>query len=77
MKPVVYVGPKFKDSRLKPFMVFTEGAPEPESKDPIFMHLFVPLEKLNQAIEDLGSKGTQLNTFYELAVKAHEEKEVK
>ncbi len=74
MKAVVYVGPTFKDSRLNQFMVFSDGVPEPEGQDPIYMHLFVPLEKLNQAMVDLETKGSQLHTFYQLAVEANKEK---
>ena len=69
MNPVVYVGPSFRSSRLNQFMVFSDGAPLPEAEDPIFMHLFVPLDKLNQAMIDVKTQGTQLNVFYVNALK--------
>mgnify|MGYP001017509998 FL=1 len=57
MNPVVYVGPSFRSSRLNQFMVFVDGAPMPEAEDPIFMHLFVPIDELNQAVAELKVKG--------------------
>lgn len=50
-------------------MVFSDGAPLPEAEDPIFMHLFVPLNELNQATIDVKTQGTQLNVFYVNALK--------
>lgn len=69
MNPVVYVGPSFRSSRLNQFMVFVDGAPMPEAEDPIFMHLFVPVDELNQAVAELTVKGSQLNVFYANALK--------
>ena len=69
MNPVVYVGPSFRSSRLNQFMVFVDGAPMPEAEDPIFMHLFVPIDELNQAVAELKVKGAQLNVFYANALK--------
>lgn len=69
MNPVVYVGPSFRSSRLNQFMVFVDGAPMPEAEDPIFMHLFVPIDELNQAVTELKVKGSQLNVFYANALK--------
>ena len=71
MRSVIYVGPTFKGSRLNQFMVFTDGAPKPECEDPILMHLFVPVEKLNEAIEQLNTQGSQLNVFYHNAIKSY------
>ena len=50
-------------------MVFVDGAPMPEAEDPIFMHLFVPIDELNQAVAELKVKGSQLNVFYANALK--------
>ena len=71
MNPVVYVGPSFRSSRLNQVMVFSDGAPLPEAEDPIFMHLFVPLDELNQATIDVKTQGTQLNVFYVNALKTY------
>ena len=71
MNPVVYVGPSFLSRRLHQLMVFSDGAPLPEAEDPIFMHLFVPLDELNQAMIDVKTQGTQLNVFYVNALKTY------
>ena len=66
--PVIYIGPGFRDSRLNHCMIFAGGIPSPESDDEILKHLFVPPSELNQALADVRTKGTALNTFYRAAV---------
>lgn len=71
MNSVIYVGPTFRGSRLNQFMVFTDGAPKPECDDPIFMHLFVPVDQLSDAMDQLRTKGSQLSVFYTNALKKY------
>lgn len=72
MEPVIYVGPTFKGSRLNQFMVFTDGAPSPERDEPVFKNLFVPLDRLEEAMQELQTKGSKLNVFYNNAIKSYE-----
>ncbi len=71
--PVIYVGPGFKNSRLNHCMIFRNGIPEAEGKNPILRPLFVPPERLHQALQDIKTKGTALQHFYAKAVLQHKE----
>ncbi len=73
-EPVVYVGPAFRDSILSAFKVYRDGIPAEFAGDVVYRHLFVPVSELNQAMEDVKTKGTLLHTFYEKAVAAHSSK---
>lgn len=70
--PVVYVGPGFRDSILSTFAIFAEGIPAEFKDDPVYKHLFVSPDKLNEARAEVGRKGTALNTFYKKALEQHE-----
>lgn len=72
--PVVYIGPTFKDSVLNTFMVFASGIPEQYAQDPIYKHLFVVPEKLNDARKEVGSKGSLLYIMYHRALAQHAKK---
>jgi hypothetical protein len=73
VEPMIYIGPGFRDSRLKRCMIFSDGIPSPECNDTVLKRLFVPASQLNEALRDVETKGTSLNTFYRDAVKKHEE----
>lgn len=66
-KTYVYVGPNIKGTFLRRCTVYTDGVPEEYMNHEVYKHLFVPLEKLNEAIGELKRKGSMLNTFYEQA----------
>ncbi len=70
-RPVVYVGPGFRDWRLNHCMIFRNGIPSPECDDPVLRRLFVKPDALNQALVDIKKPGTALHTFYMQAVAKH------
>lgn len=70
-RPVIYVGPGFKDWRLNHCMIFRSGIPAPEGDDPVLRRLFVMPDALNQALADIKKPGTALHTFYMQAVAKH------
>lgn len=70
-RPVVYVGPGFRDWRLNHCMIFRNGIPSPERDDPVLRRLFVTPDALNQALVDIKKPGTALHTFYMQAVAKH------
>lgn len=73
-KPVVYVGPGFRDSRLSTYAIFADGIPDEYKDNPTYKHLFVTPDKLNEARQLTKKKGSALNTMFQAAVKEHEEK---
>ena len=66
-KTYVYVGPNIKGTFLRQSTVYMDGVPEEYAKHEVYKHLFVPVEKLSEASEELKRKGSMLNTFYEQA----------
>lgn len=70
-QPMVYVGPSFRNSPLKTYTVYADGVPSEYAADPIYKHLFVPPEKLDKAIADIGRKGSALSAFYRKAIEEH------
>lgn len=71
VRPVIYVGPGFKDWRLNHCMIFRNGIPSPECDDPVLRRLFVTPDALNQALVDIKKPGTAMHTFYMQAVAKH------
>lgn len=70
-KTLIFVGPSFKDSRLKHGMIF-RGMPREGDTD-ILKHLFVPPSRLQTALIEVKTKGTALHTLYQQAVRFHKE----
>lgn len=66
--PMIYVGPGARNSILSTFAIFADGIPAEFANDDILKHLFVTPDKLNEARQAVGKKGTALNTFYQKAV---------
>ena len=66
--PMIYVGPEKKNSILSTFSIFADGIPTEFINDDVLKHLFVTPDKLNEARQAVGKKGTALNTFYQKAV---------
>lgn len=66
--PVIYVGPGARNSILSTYAIFADGIPAEFANDDILKHLFVTPDKLNEARQAVGKKGTALNTFYQKAV---------
>lgn len=60
---VVYVGPSFREAGLSQYMGFLEGVPDTYGDDPVFRHLFVTPEGLNQALADKEQPGTLIHTM--------------
>lgn len=67
IKTYIYVGPNIKGTFLRENTVYIDGVPEEYAKHKVYKHLFVPVEKLSEASEELKRKGSMLNTFYEQA----------
>mgnify|MGYP003571266180 CR=1 FL=1 len=66
---VIYVGPPVKGTILhSTFIIFADGIPADYKQHPIFKHLFVPPERLDQARREIGTKGSLRNTYYKRAV---------
>lgn len=72
--PVVYVGPTFRELGLMTYGVYEEGAPSAYAAHPIYQHLFVPPERLNDARREISRTGSALNVFYKKALTEHKEK---
>lgn len=69
--PLVYVGPGFRDSILSTFAIFAAGIPAQYADDPVFKHLFVSPERLNEVRAEVGRKGSALNIFFNKALEQH------
>jgi len=70
-RPVVYVGPGFRDSRLSTYAIFSDGIPQEYRDNPVLQHLFVEPEQLDEARQQVREKGSMLNTMFCEAVKEH------
>lgn len=71
-KRLIYIGPNLSRGRLLQYQVFIGGLPEYLDAEfdefPQLERLFVPVEKLNEAIEDARKAGTPLNKYYRQAM---------
>ena len=69
---LIYIGPNLSRGRLLQYQVFIGGLPEHLAEEfgefPQLERLFVPVEKLNEAIEDAKKAGTPLNKYYKEAM---------
>lgn len=60
---VIYIGPSFREGGLSRYMGFVDGVPALYGDDPVFRHLFVKPENLNQAMVDEEHAGTLIHTM--------------
>ena len=67
MKNYIYIGPVIKGTRLQKYAMFIDEIPEEYTKNNVLKRLFVTSDKLSEAMKDVKTKGTMLNTFYEQA----------
>ncbi len=71
-KRLIYIGPNLSRGRLLQYQVFIGGLPEHLDAEfdefPQLERLFVPLEKLNEAVEEARKAGTPLNKYYKQAM---------
>lgn len=71
-KRLIYIGPNLSRGRLLQYQVFIGGLPEYLDAEfdefPQLERLFVPVEKLNEAIEATRKAGTPLNKYYRQAM---------
>ena len=71
-KRLIYIGPNLSRGRLLQYQVFIGGLPEHLDAEfdefPQLERLFVPLENLNEAVEDAKKAGTPLNKYYKQAM---------
>lgn len=72
LKKLIYIGPNLSRGRLLQYQVFIGGLPEHLDAEfdefPQLERLFVPLEKLNEAVEEARKAGTPLNKYYKQAM---------
>lgn len=72
LKKLIYIGPNLSRGRLLQYQVFIGGFPEHLDAEfdefPQLERLFVPLEKLNEAVEEARKAGTPLNKYYKQAM---------
>lgn len=70
-KTRIYVGPNLSRGRLMRYSTFIGGLPQNLSSEfeamPELARLFVPVENLSRAVEEVNTKGTPLNKYYNLA----------
>ena len=68
---MIYVGPPVRGTILHSrFLIFEDGVPGEYKKDPVFKHLFVPPERLDQAQKELGRKESFRSIYYQRAIEA-------
>ena len=60
---VIYIGPSFREGGLSRYMGFVDGVPALYENDPVFRHLFVKPENLNQAMADEAHSATFMHTM--------------
>ena len=66
--PVVYVGPPIKGTLIhSTFTIFSDGIPAEYQDHPVFKHLFVPPERLDQVRREIGRTGSLRNVYYKRA----------
>lgn len=70
--PLIYVGPGFRDTELSTYGIFADGVPT-KYQGTIYEKLFVLPKELNEARREIASIGSMLHTFYQQAVKEHQQ----
>lgn len=69
---LIYVGPNLSRGRLLQYQVFIGGLPthldEEFNEFPQLEKLFVSVEQLNRALEEVQQTGTPLNKYYKQAM---------
>ena len=50
------------------FLIFEDGTPQEYRNDPVFKHLFVPPERLDQARKEIGRTGSFRSIYYQRAL---------
>jgi hypothetical protein len=74
---VIYVGPSIRGTILHTFTVLSDGIPDEYREHPTLRYLFVLLERLEEARQEIGRTGSLRNTCYKRAVEEFETKEAK
>ena len=69
---LIYIGPNLSRGRLLQYQVFIGGLPERLDAEfdefPQLEKLFVSVEQLNRALEEVQQTGTPLNKYYKQAM---------
>lgn len=69
---LIYIGPNLSRGRLLQYQVFIGGLPEYLDAEfdefPQLEKLFVSVEQLNRALEEVQQTGTPLNKYYKQAM---------
>ena len=69
---LIYVGPNTKNGVLMKYTVFKGGIPshiqELFEKKPNLKYLFVPIQNMAKAQQDINTLGTPLNKYYQEAL---------
>ncbi len=74
MQTVIYVGPLVRGTILTPMTIFENGIPKEYREHPLFRHLFVAPERLDQARKEIGRRGSLRNTYYNRAIAESQKK---
>lgn len=72
---VIYVGPSVRGTMLHTFAVFSDGVPAEYRGHPTLKHLFVVLERLDEARAEIARTGSLRNTCYKRASEEMKSKE--
>ena len=72
---VIYVGPSVRGTMLHTFAVFSDGVPAEYHGHPTLKHLFVALERLDEARAEIARTGSLRNTCYKRASEEMKSKE--
>lgn len=72
---VIYVGPSIRGTMLHTFAVFSDGVPAEYREHPTFRHLFVALERLDEARAEIARTGSLRNMCYKRASEEMKSKE--
>lgn len=70
-RPVIYIGPGYKDTDVHTYQIFADGIPEQYRGHPVYRHLFVRPEELDMARKEIKSKGSLRNIMFQRAVSLH------
>ena len=72
---VIYVGPSIRGTMLHTFAVFSDDVPAEYREHPTFRHLFVALERLDEARAEIARTGSLRNMCYKRASEEMKSKE--
>jgi len=74
IQTVIYVGPLVRGTILTPMTIFENGIPREYREHPLFKHLFVAPERLEQARKEIGRRGSLRNIYYNRAIAESQKK---